>query len=220
MGTLELLLIVLLVIGIAAILVSLSGHSGETKPAETDPYDRDLTEQEKEYLRKAAREYLSEEGENSLREQIPGTGSLSGESSVPEEESIEAEKTEPEKNEPDKEEETGTGAAVPAADSSAGDNKKSRKKKRGKRKKGRDAAAFTEASTELPESSPAEPSQKPEAPVMPAAGIPDISGDNRDDSIMEMFHAGFSILEISKVVHEGVEVVKQVIDQHQGENQE
>ena len=45
----------------------------------------------------------------------------------------------------------------------------------------------------------------------------EISSNNKEDNIMGMYNAGFSILEISKVLKIGVSEVKKCIDAHQGE---
>ena len=55
--------------------------------------------------------------------------------------------------------------------------------------------------------------------ILDRDGINITDGDTVGN-VMEMYHAGFSILEISKVMNLGVSEVKYVIDQHQGEENE
>ena len=45
-----------------------------------------------------------------------------------------------------------------------------------------------------------------------------VSNDDTVGNIMEMYDAGFSIIEISKVIGLGVSEVKFIIDKHQGDN--
>ena len=52
--------------------------------------------------------------------------------------------------------------------------------------------------------------------MLAAEGI-DLTDGDTVGNIMEMFNAGFSIIEISKVLHLGVGEVKAIIDKQQGE---
>ncbi|MBQ4275744.1 MAG: hypothetical protein II717_04360 [Lachnospiraceae bacterium] len=52
--------------------------------------------------------------------------------------------------------------------------------------------------------------------ILAVEGI-SLEGGNTEENVMGMYHAGFSILEISKLLDIGVGEVKYVIDKHQGE---
>lgn len=52
--------------------------------------------------------------------------------------------------------------------------------------------------------------------ILAVEGI-SLEGGNTEENVMGMYHAGFSILEISKLLDLGVGEVKYVIDKHQGE---
>ena len=52
--------------------------------------------------------------------------------------------------------------------------------------------------------------------ILAVEGI-SLDGGTTEENVMGMYHAGFSILEISKLLDLGVGEVKYVIDKHQGE---
>ena len=52
--------------------------------------------------------------------------------------------------------------------------------------------------------------------ILAVEGI-SLEGGSTEENVMGMYHAGFSILEISKLLDLGVGEVKYVIDKHQGE---
>ena len=52
--------------------------------------------------------------------------------------------------------------------------------------------------------------------ILAVEGI-NLEGGDTEENVMDMYHAGFSILEISKLLDLGVGEVKYVIDKHQGE---